>query len=182
MWWDHSYPFYAIFYNVLWPLFEVIRVYRQLGTAQAIRLVSQVITTALLQGLTTEEQWLEALDAAFCDTLADQLQVLMPEQLNVLSWVLKYDAATFREKYNGFLAELAGKQRQHSKHLEALNAIVDSKGKPLLTDEEVEELLENPALQLPPEILDEAFHLEHAPYRLPQLARRLRAFKAERGL
>ncbi|HVU71208.1 MAG TPA: ATP-binding protein [Ktedonobacteraceae bacterium] len=67
-------------------------------------------------------------------------------------------------------------------HLEALNAIVNSQGEALLTDEEVEQLLENPALQLPPEVLDEAFHLEHAPYRLPQFGRRLRAFKTERGL
>jgi hypothetical protein len=180
--WNPTHPFYHIFYNILWPFFEVIRVYRQLGTAQAIRLVSQVITTGLLQQLTTEEQWLAALDAAFCDTIVDQLQVLMPEQLDVLSWVLKYDAVTFREKYNNFLAKLAGKQRQHSKHLEALNAIADSEGKALLTDEEVEQLLENPTLQLSSEVLDEAFHLEHAPYRLPQLGRRLRAFKAERGL
>lgn len=177
-----SHPFNTICFRVLWPFFEVIRIYRQLGTAQAIRLVSQVITTALLQNLDTEDQWLEALDAAFCDTIADQLQVLLPDELEILSWVLKYDAAAFREKYNNFLTNLAGKQRRYGAHLEALNAIVDSKGEALLSDEEVEQLLEDPTLQLPPEILDEAFHLEHAPYHLPQLGRRLRAFKAERGL
>lgn len=180
--WNKKHPFYTIFNDVLWPLFEVIRIYRQLGTAQAIRLVSQVVTTGLLQNVTTEEQWLEALDAAFCDTIADQLQVLLPDELEILSWVLKYDAAAFREKYNGFLANLAGKQRRYGAHLETLSALVNKDGKALLTDEEVEQLLENPMLQLPPEVLDEAFHLEHAPYRLPQLGRRLRAFKAERGL
>jgi len=180
--WDERLPFYALFYKTLWPLFEVIRVYRQLGTAQAIKLVSQVITTGLLQNYTTEDQWLEALDLAFCDTIADQLQVLLPDELEVLSWVLKYDAATFSEKYNSFLVSLAGKQRRLSAHLEALSALVDDDGTPLLTDEEVEQLLEDQGLQLAPEVLAQTFHLEHAPYHMPYLSRRLRALKAERGL
>lgn len=174
--------FVKIFSNVLWPLFEIIRVYRQLGTAQAIKLVSQVITTALLQNLTTEQEWLEALDMAFCDTIADQLQVLHPDELEVLTWVLKYDAATFSKKYNTFLAQLVSKPRRLNAHLEVLGAIVDANGQALLSDEEIEQLQEEEGLQLAPEVLSEAFHLEHAPYRLPHLSRRLRTFKAERGL
>jgi MoxR-like ATPase len=181
-WVHEEHPLHITFYNVLWPLFEVIRIYRQLGTAQAIKLVSQVITTSLLQSLTTEEQWMDALDMAFCDTIADQLQVLHPDELEVLTWVLKYDAATFSEKYNTFLARLASKPRRLNAHLEALGAIVDKNGQTLLSDEEIEQLQEEEGLQLAPEVLTEAFHLEHAPYRLPHLSRRLRTFKAERGL
>lgn len=181
--WQQSHPFRAAFYHILWPLFEVIRIYRQLGTAQAIKLVSQVITTALLQNLTTEQEWLEALDMAFCDTIADQLQVLHPDELEVLTWVLRYDAATFSKKYNDSLAQFAAsKPRRFNAHLEALGAIVDVNGKALLSDEEIEQLQEEEGLQLAPEVLSEAFHLEHAPYRLPHLSRRLRTFKAERGL
>ncbi len=81
------------------------------------------------------------------------------------------------------------KRRRLAAHLEALHRIVNSQGGPLLSDEAIERLLDEevelsiavPEL-LPPELLAEAFRLDHPPYKLPQFMRRLRTFKAEQGL
>src|SRR5262249_37533036 len=75
-------------FRIAWHLFEAIRIYRQLGTAQAISLVQHMLIAGILQGYTTEEQWIETLDAALCDTIADQLQVLLPDEIEVLLLVL----------------------------------------------------------------------------------------------
>ncbi len=74
----------------------MIRIYRQLGTAQAIALVRQMLIAGIIQGYTERNQWISALDAALCDTLADQLQVLLPDELEVLLLYIKRDnASTF---------------------------------------------------------------------------------------
>ena len=181
---DH--PFQDIFFGMLWPLLETLRIYRQFGTAQAIKLVSQVITDGLLQRDTLAERWMEewsdALDLALCDTIADQLQVLHPDELDVLIWRLKYDRDTFIAKYNSFLAGLVGKPKRLNAHLEAISAIVDDAGQPMLSDGEIEQLLEDADAQLTPDLLAEVFRLEDAPMYLPHFIRRLRTLKAERGL
>lgn len=182
VWQDEQHPFFPIFTRQLWPLFETIRVYRQLGTAQAIALTRQVLTQGLLQEEETDEGWQEALDIAFCDTIADQLQVLLSDELDILSWCLKGDAAQFIDKYRDTLAEFAGRKRRLVAHMEALSTIVTEQGEPLLSDEAMEELLEQKEPDVSPEVLHEAFHLEHIPYKLPQFSRRLRNFKAVHGL
>jgi MoxR-like ATPase len=177
-------PLYKIFYEIAWPLFEVIRVYRQLGTAQAITLIKQMLTPGILQHYTEEQQWLEALDVALCDTIADQLQVLLPDELEVLLWQIKLDEAAFIAKYNSELAKR--KPRRLMAHLEALSAIVDDSGTQYLTDERVEYLTDAERdaeqIKIAPEIVSGIFHLAHPPYRLPQFSKRLRTLKAERGL
>jgi hypothetical protein len=90
-----------------WKIFEVIRVYRQLGTAQAIALVRNMFITGFMQQYSSEDQWREALDVALCDTIADQLQVLLPDELEVLYWSLKHTGADmFIESYNQLLSTL----------------------------------------------------------------------------
>ena len=174
--------FWSAFNHVLWPLFEVIRIYRQLGTAQAIALASQMITQCLLQNATEMSQWMTALDIALCDTIADQLQVLLPDELDVLLCYLKLDENTFCQRYNDMLMRL--KPRRQSAHLSAISNVLDHQGQPYLADEEVEQLLdlEDEEPQLAPALLNKIFHLDRPLYKLPQFTRRLRTFKAERGL
>ncbi|EFH84759.1 AAA family ATPase [Ktedonobacter racemifer] len=182
VWQDKQHPFFSIFTQQLWPLFETIRVYRQLGTAQAIALTSQLLTPGLLQDEKTEEAWQEMLDIAFRDTIADQLQVLLSDELEVLTWCLKLEASKFIDKYNTMLMNMRGKKRRLIAHLEALSIVVNEQGKQLITDEGIEELLEQDEPYVLPEVLSEAFHLQQIPYKLPMFSRRLRNFKAVHGL
>ncbi|GHO76993.1 hypothetical protein KSD_47640 [Ktedonobacter sp. SOSP1-85] len=180
--WNGEHALYQVFAEIAWPLLEVLRVYRQLGTAQIISLVRQLLTPGILNGYTTFEQWLQALDIALCDVIADQLQVLLPDELDVLLWYVRLDADIFIERYNAFLMGLAGKPRRLNAHLEALSNIVEPEHGQLLTDEEVEALLGEEEPAIPAGILHVAFHLDHPAYKLPQFARRLRTYKAEHGL
>jgi len=169
-------------FDIAWDLFEVIRVYRQLGTAQAIALVRQMLITGIIAGHIDREGWLEALDAALCDTIADQLQVLLPDELEVLLWYLKLDKDAFVTKYNNSLSDPAKSPRRRRAQLEALSNVVDISGDPILAEDEVERLSEQEKPQIAAEVLTAIFHLDHSPFRLPQFTRRLRTFKAERGL
>ena len=181
-WLDEQHPFFSIFTQQLWPFFETIRVYRQLGTAQAIALTRQLLTQGLLQGEQTEAAWQEMLDMAFCDTIADQLQVLLSDELEVLSWCLKGNADQFIDKYRTMIMEMQARKRRLTAHLEALSMVVNEQGEQVFTDEDIEAFLEQGESSILPEVLSEAFHLEQAPYRLPLFSRRLRNFKAEHGL
>lgn len=168
-------------FEAAWNIFEVIRVYRQLGTAQAIALVRNMFITGFMQQYLSEDQWSEALDAAFCDTIADQLQVLLPDELEVLCWSTKRtDADTFIESYNQLLSTLAPRRRKAQ--LEALGNVVDRDGSVLLDDEQIERLAQEPEPKVPRDLLRKIFHLDGTSFPLPQFARRLRIFKAERGL
>lgn len=180
--WNGEHALYQVFTEIAWPLLEALRIYRQLGTAQLISLVRQLLTPGILHGYTTLEQWLQALDIALCDVIADQLQVLLPDELDVLLWYVRLDADTFIERYNAFLMGLAGKPRRLNAHLEALSNIVEPEHGQLLTDEEVERLLEDGEPTVAASVLEVAFHLDHPDYKLPQFARRLRGYRAERAL
>ena len=85
------------------------------------------------------------------------------------------------------------KHRRFIAQLEALGSVVDTNGKPLLSDREIEEKIEKmeqlvdsldqqEKLDIPDGILTAAFHLLGTTYNLPQFTRRLRSFKAERIL
>jgi hypothetical protein len=188
-WINQERPLRKIFYDIAWPLFEVIRIYRQLGTAQAIALVRQVLICGILEEYNQSEQWQAALDTALSNVIADQLQVLLPDELDVLLWHLKLDREAFIQKYHNFIIDLGMKRRRLAAHLEALHRILNSQGEPLLPDEVIERLLDEeeeltiivPEL-LTAELLTEAFHLDHPSYKLPHFIRRLRTFKAEHGL
>ncbi len=179
--WDDRLPAFHEAFEAAWRVFEVIRIFRQLGTAQAISLVRHMLIAGIMQGYTTREEWIDqALDAALCDTLADQLQVLLPDEIEALLLYLTTEHNAFSEVYNKLLNRLTP-SRLYGQLL-SLGSIVDNNGQVVLTDEEIEQI----AAQNQPEVaaatLSTLFHLEHPTYKLPQFTRRLRAFKAERGL
>ena len=65
--------------QTFWNIFRAIRVFRQLGTAQA-----ETVYTNLFVSYTVVEDWGQALDIALADTLADQLQVLSRDEQKIL--------------------------------------------------------------------------------------------------
>jgi hypothetical protein len=148
-----------------------------------------VLIRSIQEQYRNEEQWLSALDTALSNVIADQLQVLLPDELEVLLWYLKLDKDAFINKYHRFIYSLNTKRRRLAAHLEAIHRVVNVQAEALLPDEAVERLLDEeedlsrliPEL-LPAELLTEAFHLDHLPYELPQFTRRLRTFKTEHGL
>ena len=68
-----------------WRIFDAIRVFRQLGTAQA-----EAVYTNLFAGAQVLGDWEEALDLALADSLADQLQVLNRDEQRILVAFLRY--------------------------------------------------------------------------------------------
>jgi MoxR-like ATPase len=63
-----------------WRIFSAVRVFRQLGTAQAVAVYTGIFAGVLAGGM----GWPEALDAALADSLADQLQVLARDEQRTL--------------------------------------------------------------------------------------------------
>ncbi|HEX6288302.1 MAG TPA: AAA family ATPase, partial [Herpetosiphonaceae bacterium] len=86
-----------------WRIFAAIRVFRQLGTAQAI-----AVYTNLFTGVLVGMSWPEALDTALADSLADQLQVLTRDEQRMLEMYLEYtqDAALFAREVGRILEQV----------------------------------------------------------------------------
>lgn len=179
-WENEQHPFRVAF-DAAWNLFEVIRIYRQLGTAQAITLLRHMLIAGILQSYTTHEAWIEqALDTALCDTVADQLQVLMPDEIEMLLSYLTTERASFADKYHEILHRLAS-SRIYAQLL-ALGSVITDQGQPFLGGEHIEQIAAADTPQVPAPMLSDLFHLDASPVRLPQFTRRLLVFKAERGL
>lgn len=182
--WGDSYASLADQVAHLWIVFEVLRVYRRLGTAQAIALVRCLLLRALFRGANAPDaNGARVIDEACCDVVADQLQVLMPDELQVLSWFCRGDGrAAFVSRYNEQLRNLVQRSpRRCRAQLEALSSVVDRAGRELLSEQEVERLsgLDDPAVA--DDQLAALFHLDDQ-LALPAFARRLRAFRSDRGL
>jgi MoxR-like ATPase len=98
-----------------WRIFQAIRVYRQMGTAQA-----EMVLATLFSGHSIGMAWADALDSALADVLADQLQVLARDEQRVLLDYLAHaaDPARFGERVRAILVE-ASDMRQEA-HLNAL--------------------------------------------------------------
>lgn len=94
--------------NSFWRIFEAIRVFRQLGTAQA-----EAVFTNLFAGVLVGLSWPEALDTALADSLADQLQVLNRDEQRILLAYLDYadDAKQFLEEVQKILGRLPQNRR-----------------------------------------------------------------------
>jgi 5-methylcytosine-specific restriction enzyme B len=86
-----------------WRIFTAIRVYRQLGTAQA-----EAVYTALITGRSVGMAWGVALDTALADTLADQLQVLSRDEQRVLLAYIAFaaDPNSFTSEVNTILSQM----------------------------------------------------------------------------
>ena len=182
LWENEQHPFRVAF-EAAWRIFEVIRIYRQLGTAQAIALLRHMLTAGILQDYKTSDEWIgKALDEALCDTLADQLQVLLPDEVEVLLLYLTSERSAFTERYNVLLARLTSTPQRLYGQLLSLSNVNNANDEPFLSDEQVEQIAsqENPTLD--GRLLTQLFHLDQPHVRLPLFTKRVRAFKAERGL
>jgi hypothetical protein len=154
----------------LWRIFSAIRIYRQLGTAQA-----QAVASALCTGSSVGMGWAAALDAALADTLADQLQVLNRDEQRVLLAFLEHadEPEQFTEQVRGILHLMPGpRQLAHLTLLKAVAPDATSTFDPTklagLTSAHLGRLFD-----LGPPLLVDAGSL---------FARRLNAFVHERGL
>jgi len=98
-----------------WQIFRAIRIYRQLGTAQA-----ETVLATLFSGHGVGMAWADALDSALADVLADQLQVLARDEQEVLLAYLAHagDAPTFTAAVRTILAETS--DTRQGGHLNAL--------------------------------------------------------------
>jgi MoxR-like ATPase len=181
--WDKENTEFLEAFVAAWRIFEVIRIYRQLGTAQAISLFQHMLIEGVLQNYTTREEWLgKALDAALCDTITDQLQVLLPDEIEVLLLYLTTPADSFSTAYNNLLDRLSTLQQRCYAQLLALAGVQNEQGQAMLTDAQVEQIANQDKPTVPNNILSDLFHLRFPCPSLPQFVRRLRTFKAERGL
>ncbi|HEY4036867.1 MAG TPA: AAA family ATPase [Ktedonobacteraceae bacterium] len=183
MLWDDEASAFREAFDMAWRTFEIIRIYRQLGTAQAISLLRQMLIAGILQGHTTQETWIEhALDTALCSTIADQLQVLLPDEIESLFLYLTTDPAAFSAAYHQLLARLASTPQRLYAQLLALASVHDEENHPYLSDAQIDRIAALDQPEIPAAALTDLFHLNYPISPLPQFTRRLRTFKAERGL
>ncbi|MFP4437455.1 MAG: AAA family ATPase [Chloroflexaceae bacterium] len=166
-----------------WRLFEVIRLYRQFGTAQAITWAANYFGSGLLRQLALQDKaaWHLQLGAAFADTLADQLQVLFPDEIEVLLAYLRTgDAGTFAQTYHAILDNLISPNRRQAQML-ALQSIKDTQGQPYLTYDQARQISEQNQ-PVPDDLLTRLFHSDQPRTDLPQFAERLERFLFERTI
>jgi 5-methylcytosine-specific restriction enzyme B len=103
-----------------WRLFNAIRVYRMLGTAQA-----EATCTDFLAGHAIGMEATLAFDSALADTLVDQLQVLNRDEQEVLLAYIEYASQPelFTTKFREILArQPAARQQAHLSQLRAYSA------------------------------------------------------------
>ncbi|MCA0350459.1 MAG: AAA family ATPase [Chloroflexi bacterium] len=167
-----------------WRLFEVIRLYRQFGTAQAIAWSSAFLGAGLLQNIPTNDEpaWRACLAAAFADSLADQLQILFPDELEVLLVYLQTsDANAFAQQYREILGKLISIKRRTAQLL-ALHSVRDADGKPYLEQSLIASLVEQNLSQLETINLTAIFQTDQSRAALPAFEQRLRQFLLERAI
>jgi hypothetical protein len=89
--------------DAFWRLFSAVRVFRQLGTAQAI-----AVYLNLLTGVRVGMEWGEALDTALADALADQMQVLNRDEQRTIDALVEHagNPATFVSAVQSIVREL----------------------------------------------------------------------------
>lgn len=131
-----------------WRLFEVIRIFRQLGTAQAI-----AIYTNIFAGMLVNMSWTHALDTALADSLVDQLQVMTrDEQRIVRDYVKTADTAALTDAINATIHTLPANRRPEIYALlhevdEARNGTSDIG--PTITETQTQRLFKPGTLALP---------------------------------
>ncbi|PDW02275.1 winged helix-turn-helix domain-containing protein [Candidatus Viridilinea mediisalina] len=175
----------ATVFDFIWNIFECIRIYRQLGTAQAISLLRQMLIAGAVQPGMSLDQWVALADQALCDTIADQLQVLLPDELEVLMTILDANstAAAVTAKLNTNLQHLQSKPRRFMAQANALNAVVQPDGSAIVSlNEDADAYNDQQPPQLSEEQVVKLFHWQNDRHPLPRFVKRLHAFKVERGL
>lgn len=111
--------------QAFWRLFEVIRIFRLLGTAQVVAVYTNLFSGALI-GM----PWREALDAALADSLADQLQVMTQVEQRLVDAYLRHagDPEGFGRTLDAILGELPAGRRGDL--LRTLQEAAESRGIP----------------------------------------------------
>ncbi len=156
-----------------WRIFGAIRIYRQLGTAQA-----EAVCSALFSGHVIGMPWDVALDSGLADTLADQLQVLTRDEQRVLLAYLEHtgDPLRFTERVRQILSGLPA-ARQLA-HLARLRNAEHHLGGAMIDELE--------ATKLSPNQLERIFSLGDSPPSSISghglFAERIRAFIGDKGL
>ncbi len=90
-------------------IFTVIRFFRKLGTAQV-----EAVLANLFTGVHIGWEWPPALDLALADTLADQLQVLTPDEQQILESYLLY-ASSPTDFFNAVRQHLPAQRSRRSR-------------------------------------------------------------------
>jgi MoxR-like ATPase len=165
-----------------WRLFEAIRLYRQFGTAQALGWATAYLGAGLLDGLALDDAtgWRNCLDAAFADTLADQLQILFPDEIEALLALLRTSGAgDFVQEYHAMLTRLTSLRRR-SAQVMALQSVRDAQGQPALSLAAVRDIVNGDTQQVPASVLVPLFHADQPRQHLPALEERLERFLFER--
>jgi MoxR-like ATPase len=167
-----------------WRLFEVIRLYRQFGTAQAIAWTLKYLGAGLLDELDLNDEagWRRCLGIAFADTLADQLQILFPDEIEaLLAYLRSTDAPTFAAAYGRMLGNLISPKRRNAQML-ALGSIKNDVGQPYLSVSEAQTIAQDENGSVPEATLATLFHADQSRNQLPQFAERLERFLFERTI
>lgn len=98
-----------------WRIFSGIRIFRQLGTAQAI-----AVYTNLFAGHVVNMEWDAALDTALADSLADQLQVLTRDEQQVIEAFILHSGsnagANFLAEFRNILKRLPPARQRSLAH------------------------------------------------------------------
>ncbi|NOK63446.1 MAG: hypothetical protein GFH25_541276n15 [Chloroflexi bacterium AL-N10] len=153
-------------FDSFWRLFRAIRVFRQLGTAQAVAVYTNLLTGVVIAGM----DWSAALDTALADSLADQLQVLTRDEQQVIEAYTRTSGADFVKELHNIFNRLTDGQRRallHTMHeadqrRHGVSTITDRKD---LAETDIRRVFE------PGDVLD-----------LLSFRKRLRDFMGERGL
>lgn len=167
-----------------WGFFEAIRVYRQFGTAQAIGWCSSFLGAGVLQGLAFDdnEGWRRCLSTALADTLADQLQILFPDEIeSLLAYLRTQNAADFATQYNAMLARQTSPKRRNAQML-ALQSVRDDQDVAIVAPDLALQIASDEQALVPEDVLDRLFHASQPRDRLPDIEGRLERFLFERTI
>lgn len=167
-----------------WRLFEVIRLYRQLGTAQAIGWVTAYLGAGLLDTLRLDDEdgWHTCLDTAVADTLADQLHILFPDEIEALLIFLRTgDTDAFALCYGRMLAEVTNPRRRMA-HMHALHSARDEQGQPYLSFEDARTVAADEKKAVSVDVLSRLFHTAQPRRQLLLFEERLERFLFERTI
>lgn len=106
--WQSDDPAATAALESFWRIFRAIRVFRQLGTAQAVAVYGNLFTGRVLA-----MAWEDALDTALADALADQLQVLTRDEQRTLDAYVEHagSAEHFKQAIDAIFKELPAGRR-----------------------------------------------------------------------
>lgn len=167
-----------------WRFFEIIRIFRQFGTAQAIAWCSSFLGAGLLQDLEPNDHdgWRHCLSSGLADTLADQLQILFPDEIEVLlAYLRSQSAADFAARYNTILGQLTSIKRRNAQML-ALQSVRDDDGQAIVSPDMAQKIAGDERETVPEDVLVRIFHAAQPHGPLSDVEERLERLLFERTI